>query len=87
MRDPADPFDPVAFTFSPKAGTAVYPQEPEYANDAADFVEVRVKPLAKATLFRVTFNVLHPDTAFTIALGDGEFDRLAVRRRRAFARG
>ena len=72
-RDPEDPFDPVGgFLFSPKAGTLTYPSDPAFANDAADLVEVRVKPLAKATLFRVTFNVLHPQTAFTIALGDGE---------------
>jgi hypothetical protein len=71
-RDPEDPFGQIEYAFSPKAGTLTYPSDPSFANDAADFVEVRVKPVRRATLFRVTLNVLHPQSAFTIALGDSE---------------
>jgi hypothetical protein len=71
-KDPSDPFGPDAHTFSPKAGAYTYPDDPAYANDAADLVELRVKPLRKATLFRATLNVLHPKTALTIALGTSD---------------
>jgi hypothetical protein len=70
--DPADPFDPLANLFSPKHGTLTYPTDPAFADNAADLVELRLRPLASATAFRVTLNTLQdPDrTAFTIALGD-----------------
>jgi hypothetical protein len=71
-EDPEDPFAVDAFTFSPKAGAYTYPDDPAYANSAADLVELRVKPVHRATLFRVTLNVLHPDSAFTIALGGSD---------------
>ena len=61
-RDSVGPVQPIDFLFSPKAGTLTYPSDAAFANDAADLVEVRVKPRARATLFRVTFNVLHPQT-------------------------
>lgn len=42
-----------------------------YANDAADLVEFRTKPLASATAFRVTLNTLENPSlvAFSIAIG------------------
>ena len=69
--DTNTPFGPNAFLFSPTAGTYTYPTNPVYANNAADLVELRVKPLADATAFRVTLNTLKDParTAFTIALG------------------
>ncbi|HEX2234531.1 MAG TPA: hypothetical protein VHG69_14330, partial [Thermoleophilaceae bacterium] len=74
VRDPEDPFSLEDFAFSPKHGTLTYPTHEAYANNAADFVELRVKPLADATGFRVTFNTLiEPErTAFTIALGSSD---------------
>ncbi|MEA2167844.1 MAG: hypothetical protein QOF76_1144 [Solirubrobacteraceae bacterium] len=74
VRDPSDPFALDAFLFSPKAGTVTYPTGPAFANDAADLVELRVKPLADATAFRITLNTMidADRTATTIALGDGE---------------
>jgi hypothetical protein len=56
---------------SPSTGTATYPTDPVYAGNAADLVELRVKPLPDATAFRVTLNsMVDPElTAFTIALG------------------
>jgi dienelactone hydrolase len=70
--DPTDPFNPASFLFSPKHGTITYPTEPVYANNAANLVELRVKPQAAATAFRVTLNTLNDPTrvAFTIALGE-----------------
>jgi hypothetical protein len=69
--DPTDPFNPAVYLFSPKKGTVTYPTNPVFANNAADLVELRVKPLADATAFRVTVNTLKDParTGFTIALG------------------
>src|SRR5438309_5084374 len=48
-----------------------YPTAPKYRNNAADLVEVRLKPLADATAVRLTFNTMtEPDlVATTIAVG------------------
>src|SRR5215210_4556860 len=69
--DNNSPNGPNAFLFSPTAGTFTYPTNPVYANNAADLVELRVRPLADATAFRVTLNTLKDAqrTAVTIALG------------------
>ena len=71
--DPNDPFTGVANLFSPNHGTLTYPTDTAtYANDAADLLEFRVKPLDDATAFRVTMNtMIDPSTqAFTVAIGD-----------------
>jgi hypothetical protein len=75
-HDPSDPVGSDAFTFSPRAGTLTYPTDPVYANNAADLVELRVKPLAGETAFRVTLNTLKDParTAFTIAIGGAASD-------------
>jgi hypothetical protein len=74
VPDPGTPWDPGSFTFSPVGGTFTYPSDPVYANNAADLVELRVKPLADATAFRVTLDTLKDasKTAFTIALGSSD---------------
>ncbi len=68
-----DPSDPKAAgnLFSKPNGAYTYPTDPAYANDAADLVELRVKPLADATAFRLTLNTLNDPAlvAFSIALG------------------
>src|SRR6476646_417308 len=57
--DPNDPFNQVENMFAPKHGTLSYPTNTAtYANNAADLVELRVKPLADATALRVTVNSL-----------------------------
>ena len=43
-EDPNDPFSDVEQLFSPKHGTLTYPSDPAFANNAADLVELRVKP-------------------------------------------
>jgi predicted esterase len=77
VRDPGDPFNPAVFLFSPKKGTVTYPTDPVFANNAADLVELRVKPVAGAIAFRVTVNTLKDAsrTAFTIALGSSAVPR------------
>jgi hypothetical protein len=77
IPDPSTPWGAGGFLFSPPAGTFTYPTDSVYANNAADLVELRVKPLADATAFRVTMNTLKdPERmAFTIALGSSEEPR------------
>src|SRR3954452_9364334 len=73
--DPNDPFNQVENMFSPKHGTLSYPTDTAtFFNNAADLVELRVKPLADATAFRVTLNTLKDanKTAFTVAIGDSD---------------
>jgi dienelactone hydrolase len=71
-----DPSDPriTSATFSQPNGTYTYPSNPAYANNAANLVEFRVKPLARSTAFRITLNTMHDPTliAFTIALGGSD---------------
>jgi hypothetical protein len=76
VRDPEDPH-PSGHLFSPKRGTLTYPTDPAFASNAADLVELRVRPLRDETAFRVTLSSLHdPDrTAFTIAIGESEAAR------------
>src|SRR4051794_12361880 len=72
-QDPNDPFNEIENMFSPKHGTLSYPTDTAtYANNAADLVELRVKPLPDATALRVTLNTLKDPkrVAFTVALGD-----------------
>ncbi len=72
-REAPDPNDPRTSgdLFSKPDGTYTYPTGPGYANDAADLVEFRVKPLARATAFRITLNTLENPSliAFSIAIG------------------
>jgi len=69
-----DPGDPRASgdTFSEPNGTYTYPTNPVYAGNAADLVELRVKPLANATAFRITLNTMKDPSLVgtTIAIGD-----------------
>ncbi len=72
----ADPHDPRASgnAFSRSDGTYTYPTAPDYAGDAADLVEFRVKPQPQATAFRITLNTLQSPSlvAFSIAIGGTE---------------
>jgi predicted esterase len=68
-----DPTDPRAGgnLFSKPNGTYTYPTDRRYSGDAADLVELRVKPLRRSTLFRITMNTLEDPSliALTIAIG------------------
>src|SRR4051794_38781697 len=71
VGDPNDPLTPARVQFKGKEGTLTYPTDAKYANTAADLVELRVKPLARATAFRVTLNSMRDPqvAAFTVAIG------------------
>lgn len=71
-RSADDPYGTSTNLYSPSGGTFLYPKAKEYAHNAADLVELRVKPLENETAFRVTFNTMVDPSlaAFTIALGD-----------------
>jgi hypothetical protein len=58
--------------FAAPNGTYTYPTDKVYAGNAADLVELRVKPLADATAFRITLNTLKDPqrVGITIAIGD-----------------
>lgn len=78
VPDPSDPRTGIPAntlggnTFSRPAGTYTYPTDAVYANNAADLVEFRVRPLNDATAFRITLNTLNDAerSAFTLAIGD-----------------
>jgi hypothetical protein len=57
--------------FSLPVGTYTYPTGAGYANNAADLVELRIKPTSGATAFRITLNTLENPAlvGFTIAIG------------------
>ena len=76
--DQHDPFGISGHLFSPTAGTVTYPTDKAYAHNAADLVELRIRPLEDATAFRVTLNTLKDPnrTAFTIALGSSGTPRV-----------
>jgi hypothetical protein len=69
-RDPNDP-RVAGDLFSAPNGTYTYPTGPGYNGNAADLVEIRVKPIPGGTAFRVTLNTLVDPAlaAFTIAIG------------------
>ncbi len=60
--------------FSAPDGTYTYPTGPGYDENAANLIELRVKPRAKATAFRITLNTLeNPNLVATaIAIGGTE---------------
>ena len=74
-RDPGDPRG--GHVFSPAAGTYTYPTDPAYASNAADLVELRVRPQRGATAFRLTLNTLRDPARVgaTIALGSAATPR------------
>jgi hypothetical protein len=72
IPDPNDPqLGGAGDLFSMPDGTYTYPTGPGYAGNAANLVEFRVKPLAKATAFRFTLNTLENQSliAFSVAIG------------------
>lgn len=73
VDDPESPWGVGSHLYSPTGGTFTYPLDSSYAHNAADLVEMRIRPLADATAIRVTLNTLiDPElVAFTVALGDG----------------
>lgn len=54
---------------SPTDGDAFYPTDDRYANNAADLVELRIKPRPRATFFRVTLNTVKAKDATVVGIG------------------
>src|SRR3954451_21198243 len=75
QRDQNDPRGQAAGTssdlFSMPNGTYTYPTDAAYAMNAADLVEIRVKPFSDHTSFRITLNTLKDARLYgmTIAIG------------------
>ena len=55
--------------FSPAAGDLFYPSEARYANNAADLVELRIKPTRDAIVYRVTLGTVLDDDATVVGIG------------------
>jgi predicted esterase len=72
-RQTADPSDPrtAGNLFSKQNGTYTYPTDKAYANNAADFVELRVRPRTADTAFRITLNTLKDPTRVAFSIGIG----------------
>jgi hypothetical protein len=57
--------------FSNPDGTYTYPTGPGYDENAANLIELRVKPLGKATAFRITLNTLEDPNLVATAIAIG----------------
>jgi hypothetical protein len=55
--------------FSPASGDLLYPPRARYANNAADLVELRIKPTVKAIVYRVTLGAVLSDDASVVGIG------------------
>ena len=70
QRDQNDPRS-AGDTFAAPNGTYTYPTNPIYANNAADLVELRVKPRRSDTRFRITLNTMKDPSLVGISLALG----------------
>jgi dienelactone hydrolase len=55
--------------FSPASGDLGYPAAARYANNAADLVELRIRPTPKAVVYRVTLGAVLDDDASAVGIG------------------
>jgi hypothetical protein len=55
--------------FSPASGDVLYPSGARYANNAADLIELRIRPTAKAIVYRVTLGAVLDDDATVVGIG------------------
>jgi MYXO-CTERM domain-containing protein len=70
LNDPNDK-RPQGDAFSLRTGTYSYPSDPRYAGNAADLVELRVKPLSDSTAFRITLTELGAPSLVAATIGIG----------------
>jgi pimeloyl-ACP methyl ester carboxylesterase len=70
VPDPTDP-RPRSDAFSSRTGTYDYPTGPGYGGNAADLVELRVKPLTDSTAFRITLTRLADPSLVAATIGIG----------------
>ena len=57
------------YGFSPTAGDVLYPTDERYAGNAADLVELRIKPRRDAIVYRVTLNTVKEKDAAVVGIG------------------
>jgi Prolyl oligopeptidase family len=55
--------------FSPAAGDLLYPDAARYANNAADLVELRIRPTRDAIVYRVTLGAVLAEDATVVGIG------------------
>ena len=55
--------------FSPASGDLLYPAQARYANNAADLVELRIRPTARAIVYRVTLGAVLEPKAAAVGIG------------------
>jgi dienelactone hydrolase len=55
--------------FSPPSGDLLYPAAARYANNAADLVELRIRPTRTAIVYRVTLGAVLDDDATVVGIG------------------
>jgi hypothetical protein len=55
--------------FSPAGGDLLYPNEARYANNAADLVELRIRPTRDEIVYRVTLGAVLDDDATVVGIG------------------
>jgi hypothetical protein len=60
---------PGVASFSPADGDLRYPTAGRYANNAADLVEFRIRPTARAIVYRVTLGTVLADDAAVVGIG------------------
>ena len=58
-----------AASFSPTSGNVFYPTADRFGGNAADLVELRVRPTRGAVLYRVTLNTVKADDAAIVGIG------------------
>ena len=56
-------------SFSPAAGDVAYPTGDRFARNAADLVELRIKPTGDAIVYRVTLNTVTADDTAAVGVG------------------
>src|SRR3954451_14017134 len=69
MPGPGTRFENGRNASGPTAGDVEYPTDERYAGNAADLVEFRAKPLADATVYRVTLNTARAADAAVVGIG------------------
>jgi Putative esterase len=66
---PGSPLPPGSASFSPTSGDVLYPTGARFANNAADLVELRIRPTRRAVVYRVTLNTALDEDTAAVAIG------------------
>jgi hypothetical protein len=66
---PGSSSPPGSAVFSPTDGDVFYPTAAAFANNAADLVELRIRPTRRAIVYRVTLNTVVDEDTAAVAIG------------------